>query len=65
LSEDVVAWLKHVHEEAERLVKEWWPDTAKFPAQKRMGELAVMKMLIDIEYARRPKPVEISKTTSV
>lgn len=55
MSEVAVKLLKAFHAEAEKLAKEWWPDTAKYPAQKRMAELALMRLLIQIEYARMKK----------
>lgn len=41
--------IEEIHAEAEKLTLQWWPDTAKYPKEKRMSELSIMKMLVDLE----------------
>jgi len=46
--EFAVEKLKKVHEVAEKLAVEWFEDVKKYPNQRRMAVLSIMKMLIDI-----------------
>lgn len=48
LKEEYVSMITELHKAAEELTKEWYPDTEKYPAQKRMSELALMKMFVDL-----------------
>ena len=40
--------IKLVHEKAEELAKEWFPDVEKYPQQKRIAVLSLMRMMIEL-----------------
>jgi len=46
--ESAVRLIKLVHEKAEELAKEWFPDVEKYPQQKRIAVLSLMRMIIEV-----------------
>jgi len=40
--------IRLVHEKAEELAREWFPDVEKYPQQKRIAILSLMRMIIEV-----------------
>jgi len=46
--ESAIKHLEFIHQKAEELALKWFPDIEKYPQQKRIAVLSVMKMLMEI-----------------
>lgn len=46
--ESAVQLIRLVHEKAEELAKEWFPDVERYPQQKRIAVLSLMRMIIEV-----------------
>ena len=46
--ESAVQLIRLVHDKAEKLAKEWFPDVEKYPQQKRIAILSLMRMIIEV-----------------
>jgi hypothetical protein len=41
--------IEEIYAEAEKLVVKWFPDIEKYPKEKRITILSIMKMQVDLE----------------
>ena len=46
--ESAVQLIRLVHEKAEELAMEWFPDVERYPQQKRIAVLSLMRMIIEV-----------------
>jgi len=46
--ESTIRLIRLVHQKAEELAREWFPDVEKYPQQKRIAVLSLMRMIIEV-----------------
>ena len=56
--ESAVQLIRLVHDKAEKLAKEWFPDVEKYPQQKRIAILSLMRMIIEIMREQVDRDIE-------
>ena len=56
--ESVVRLIGLVHKKAEELAREWFPDVEKYPQQKRIAVLSLMRMMIEIMREQIDRDIE-------